>query len=174
MKKESSHRILGIDPGFGRTGFAILDRQPGERPHLIDCGIISTLAGLAFSERLVHIANDLDEIIARHSPTAACVEHIYFAKNAKTAMQVAHARGVVLERISRHGLALAELTPMQVKMAITGFGRADKQQVENMVISILGIDRVPQPDDAVDAIACALSFPLEHQLLLSTSLSSSS
>ncbi len=147
-------KIIGIDPGTATTGFAVIQKTQGELTAL-DYGVITTPAGLDLATRLTMIADDLDELLTQHKPELAVVEQIFFAKNQTTAFAVAQARGVVLLLLARHGVQIQELSPPEVKQAVTGYGKADKKQVQQMVKEIYQLDKIPQPDDAADALALA-------------------
>jgi crossover junction endodeoxyribonuclease RuvC len=150
-------RILGIDPGTGILGFGVIDVVSRGKAVLIDGGVIRTPAHQPDSDRLITIYDELHEIITELKPTVMSVEKLFFAQNVTTAMSVSQARGVVLLCGKQHGLELYEYTPLQIKQAITGYGKADKKQIQEMVRVILGLAEVPKPDDAADAIACALT-----------------
>lgn len=148
-------RILGIDPGTGILGFGIIDAEKGKLK-LVDGGIIRTKVKQPDSERLLTIYNELSEIIKTHKPQIMAVEKLFFAQNVTTAMSVSQARGVVLLCGEQAGLELYEYTPLQIKQALTGYGRADKKQMQEMVKTLLGLKAIPKPDDAADAIAAAI------------------
>lgn len=150
-------RILGIDPGTGILGFGVIDVDSRGKAVLVDGGVIRTPANQPDSERLITIYDELHEIIAELKPTVMSVEKLFFAQNVTTAMSVSQARGVVLLCGKQHGLELHEYTPQQIKQAITGYGKADKKQMQEMVRILLGLKEVPKPDDAADAIAAALT-----------------
>ncbi len=150
-------RILGIDPGTGILGFGVIDVDARGKATLVDGGVIRTPANQPDSERLITIYDELQEIISELKPTVMSVEKLFFNTNITTAMSVSQARGVVLLCGKQHGMELHEFTPLQIKMAITGYGKADKKQIQEMVRVILGLETVPKPDDAADAIACALT-----------------
>lgn len=149
-------RIIGIDPGTGIVGFGVIEVN-GQKKKLIDAGVIRTPAHQPPQERLDTIYKELKEIIAHNKPVVMVVEQLFFAQNVTTAMTVAQARGVILLLGEQAGLKLAELTPLQIKQAITGYGRATKQQVQEMVRIQLGLKEVPKPDDCADALAAALA-----------------
>lgn len=151
----SSTRILGIDPGTGRLGFGVIDVLQG-KPQLVDGGVITTPPHTEESERLLTIFDELTQIIAEHQPQIMAVEKLFFAQNVTTAINVAQARGVILLCGKRAGLELHEYTPLQIKMALTGYGRAQKPQIQEMVRVLLGLQELPKPDDAADALAVAL------------------
>lgn len=149
-------RVLGIDPGTARLGFGIIEVSDRNKPTLVDAGVITTPAHQPDSERMVTIFDELTAIIADTKPTIMVVEKLFFAQNVTTAFSVAQARGVVLLCGEQKGLALFEYTPLQIKMALTGYGRAEKKQMQEMVRVIIGLKEVPQPDDCADALAAAL------------------
>lgn len=149
-------RIIGIDPGTGILGFGVIDITNG-RPLLVDAGVIRTPVKEDDAVRLLTIYDELSDIIAQTKPQQMSVEKLFFARNVTTAMTVSQARGVVLLCAMQAQLTIAEYTPMQIKQAITGYGKADKKQMQEMVRLILGLKSVPRPDDAADAIAAALT-----------------
>ena len=149
-------RILGIDPGTGILGFGVIDIGPRGKMSLVEAGVIRTPVKQADSDRLVTIYDELHQIITETKPTVMGVEKLFFAQNVTTAMSVSQARGVVLLCGKQHDLELYEYTPMQIKMAVTGYGKADKKQVQEMVRVLLGLSEVPKPDDAADALAAAI------------------
>jgi crossover junction endodeoxyribonuclease RuvC len=146
--------ILGIDPGIGRMGYAIIKHNNGQSV-LSECGCITTPANTPEPQRLLEIKKDLDTIIKKNKPEVLCIESLYFAANSKTAMSVGQARGVAIVTAAEYGLNIIEITPLQVKMAITGYGKAEKSQVQKMLLTLLKIKKVPKPDDAADAAAIA-------------------
>lgn len=148
-------RILGIDPGIATVGFGVLDAARGQQS-LVACGVITTKAGLSLSCRLERIYRDLQELISTFSPQEMAVEELFFSNNITTGIPVAHGRGVVLLAGYQAGLHIAEYTPMQVKQAVVGYGKAEKRQVMDMVRRLLHLQAVPKPDDAADAVAIAL------------------
>lgn len=150
-------RILGIDPGTGILGFGIVDVDTNGKADLIDAGVIRTPVKQADSDRLFTIYAELNEIIKQVKPTIMAVERLFFSRNVATAMSVAQARGVVLLIGKQQKLELHEYTPQEIKMALTGYGRADKKQMQEMVRIILRLDKVPKPDDCADALAAALT-----------------
>lgn len=149
-------RILGIDPGTGILGFGVIDVQKG-KVQLVDGGVIRTPVKEDDAVRLLTIYEELTDIIAETKPHVMSVEKLFFSRNVTTAMTVAQARGVVLLCAQQVGIPIFEYTPMQIKQAITGYGKADKKQMQEMVRVILGLESVPKPDDAADAIAAALT-----------------
>lgn len=149
-------RILGIDPGTGILGFGVIDVQKGN-PQLVDAGVIRTPVHEDDAVRLQTIYEELTDIIVQTKPTSMSVEKLFFVRNVTTAMTVAQARGVVLLSGKLAGLELFEYTPLQIKQAITGYGRAEKKQIQEMVRVLLGLHQAPKPDDAADALAAALT-----------------
>ncbi|MBD3329787.1 crossover junction endodeoxyribonuclease RuvC [Candidatus Dojkabacteria bacterium] len=149
-------RILGIDPGLATTGWAIVDIN-GKDYDVVEFGVIETGKGLELGERLDEIFSDLKEIIEKFKPEKAAVETLLFCNNAKTAIAVGEARGVLLLCLEQSGLPVEEFSPLQVKNNITGFGKADKRQVQECVRLLCGLDVLPRPDDAADAVAVAIS-----------------
>ena len=149
------NRIIGIDPGTGILGFGVI--EVGTKPILVDAGVIRTPVKQQDSQRLMTIFDELKELITELKPNIMAVEKLFFAQNVTTAMSVSQARGVVLLLGMQHGLDLYEYTPLQIKQAMTGYGRADKKQIQEMVRLQLGLKTVPKPDDAADALACAIT-----------------
>lgn len=149
-------RILGIDPGTGILGFGVIDIDPKGKAMLVDAGVIRTPVKQADSDRLFTIYEELTEVINELKPDVMAVERLFFAQNVTTAMSVSQARGVVLLMGKQHKMELHEYTPLQIKQALTGYGRADKQQIQEMVRVILGLKEIPKPDDCADALAAAL------------------
>ncbi|MCS6842825.1 MAG: crossover junction endodeoxyribonuclease RuvC [Caldilineales bacterium] len=145
---------MGIDPGTATTGYGVVAQADGLR--LVDCGVISTPAGMPLPERLLAIHGRLAALLAQHRPQAVAVEELFFSKNVRTAISVSQARGVVLLTVAQAGIPIVEYKPGEVKQAVTGYGGADKSQMQEMVRLLLGLDAVPQPDDAADALAIAL------------------
>lgn len=148
-------RILGIDPGTGRLGFGIIE-QNQQALNLVDAGVITTHKSLSDAQRLKIIYDDLLEIIASLNPQFIAIEKLFFAQNVTTAMTVSQARGVVLLLAEQHSLGIYEYTPLQIKQALTGYGRADKKQMQSMVKILLGLNNTPKPDDCADALAAAI------------------
>ena len=148
-------RILGIDPGTGILGFGVIDVEKNS-VSLVDAGVIKTPVRQADSDRLETIFNELSEIITECKPTVMSVEKLFFAQNVTTAMSVSQARGVVLLLGKQHKMELHEYTPQQIKQALTGYGKAEKAQIQEMVRTILKLKSIPKPDDAADALAAAI------------------
>jgi crossover junction endodeoxyribonuclease RuvC len=149
-------RILGIDPGTGILGFGVID-STGQKAKLVEAGVVRTPAHQPEQERLLTIFDSLQEIIKATKPHSVSVEKLFFARNVTTAMAVSQARGVVLLAAQQHGLLIAEYTPLQIKMSLTGYGKADKKQVQEMVRLLLNLRDIPKPDDCADALAAALT-----------------
>ena len=149
-------RILGIDPGFGRMGYGVIEKKGSEWIHVAH-GLVETSAKDSFLERLLDIHTDLKKIIRRYKPDMAAVEELFFAKNVTTAMQVGHARGVILLTAHEAGLKIVEVKPQVVKQAMTGYGRAEKGQIQAMVQLMLQLKKGKMQDDAADALAIALT-----------------
>ena len=149
-------RIIGIDPGTGILGFGVIDVTKGKAT-LVDAGVIRTPVKEDDAIRLHTIYDELSEIIKSTKPAIMSVEKLFFSRNVTTAMTVSQARGVVLLCAKQADLDIYEYTPMQIKQAITGYGKADKKQIQEMVKVILGLDTIPKPDDAADALAAALT-----------------
>src|SRR5690606_7669714 len=148
-------RIIGIDPGTGILGFGVIDAKKG-KTKLVTAGVIKTPAHTPLPDRLEEIYSGLTEIIAETSPQMMAIEKLFFAQNVTTAMSVAHARGVAMLTGTQAGLTIEEYTPLQIKQTMVGYGRATKQQVQEMVRIQLGLKEVPKPDDCADALAAAI------------------
>ena len=157
-------RILGIDPGTGILGFGVIEIDAKNKAHLVDGGVIRTPAKEDDAVRLMTIYEELTDIITKTKPNIMSVEKLFFAQNVTTAMTVAQARGVVLLSGQQNGLELYEYTPLQIKQALTGYGRADKKQMQEMVRVILGLKEVPKPDDCADALAAAICHSMSSRL----------
>ena len=147
--------VLGVDPGTAITGYGLVREEEGGLT-LVDCGVITTPAGQPLPERLQTIYCGLADVARKYQPQQAAVEELFFSRNVRTALSVGHARGVALLALVDAGLAIHEYKPLEIKQAITGYGGADKQQVQEMVRLLLNLDHVPQPDDAADAVAVAV------------------
>ncbi len=148
-------RVLGIDPGTAITGYAVVD-ETGGRLSLVAIGVVDTPAKMSLPARLQQIYAGLRAVINEHAPETAAVEELFFSRNTRTAMSVGEARGVVLLALADAGLPIVEYTPMQIKQAVTGYGSADKRQVQEMVRLLLALPDIPRPDDAADAAAVAI------------------
>ena len=148
-------RILGIDPGFATIGFGLVDFRRGE-PQLLRYGTVTTPPELDFSQRLVMIFNDMTELLQTLRPDAVAIEELFWGHNVTTGIGVSHGRGVILLTVAQAGIPIYEYTPMQVKQAVVGYGKAEKRQVMDMTRRLLHLKAVPRPDDAADALALAL------------------
>jgi len=148
---------IGIDPGVAITGFGLVHQQPDGQIRALAHGVIETPRTQPLPQRLQSLQQQLQSLIATWRPQEAAVEEVFFATNAKTALSVGQARGVVLLTLCNAGLAIHEYTPLQVKQTISGYGQADKRQIQTMVKALLGLKDVPRPDDAADALAVALA-----------------
>jgi crossover junction endodeoxyribonuclease RuvC len=148
--------ILGVDPGVATTGYAFI-KETGNIQEVLDYGIISTSSKEEFPTRLKYIHQSLVKLIHKFKPDAIAVEQLFFCKNVKTALLVGQARGVILLTAILNRLPLYEFTPLQVKQAVCGYGKADKAQVQQMVKTLLSLKEIPKPDDAADALAIALT-----------------
>lgn len=147
--------ILGVDPGIAILGYGLV-KYEANRFTVIDYGAITTDAGINMSARLTIIYDRLIDIIERYNPDAFAIEELFFNKNIKTALTVGHARGVAVLAGSKSGVQVYEYTPLQVKQAVVGYGRADKNQMQQMVKVILNLGEIPKPDDVADALAVAI------------------
>lgn len=156
--------VLGIDPGVARTGWAILVKTTSLK--LLTYGCLETEKSLPQEKRLALIFEGLQKIIGQYRPEVVCLEKLFFNTNAKTVMAVGEARGVMKLCIVQAGLPLFEFTPLQIKTCITGYGRAEKIQIQKMVKTLLSLKEIPRPDDAADAVAAALTYCLYNQKLL--------
>jgi crossover junction endodeoxyribonuclease RuvC len=154
-RAEKNLKILGIDPGTATTGWAVVE-EVKKNPRLIACGCVNTSKFKSDADRLVEIGKDIISLIKKYKPDEAAIEALFFFNNQKTAITVAQARGVVLYELKKNKLPIENYTPLQVKQAITGYGRADKKQIQLMVKNILKLSCIPKPDDAADAVAIAI------------------
>ena len=158
-------RILGIDPGYGITGFALVEANRGNA-RLLHCGAITTSAGMDFSARLEIIYEDMRKLLEMAKPEAVAIEELFFGQNVTTGIGVAQSRGVILLAIRQAGLQVYPYKPMQVKQSVVGYGNATKHQVQDMTKRLLHLEKLPKPDDAADAIAIALCHARSHTSLL--------
>ena len=158
-------RILGIDPGYGITGFGLVDAQRGQF-QLLRCGAITTPAGMDFSARLEIIYEDMRKLLEMAKPDVVAIEELFFGQNVTTGIGVAQSRGVILLAIRQAGLPVFQYKPMQVKQAVVGYGNATKHQVMDMTKRLLKLEKLPKPDDAADAIAIALCHARSSTSLL--------
>jgi crossover junction endodeoxyribonuclease RuvC len=148
-------KIFGIDPGSERTGYGCVERV-GSRHHLVTCGALTAPSGATFPEKLKYIHAGLAALLSRHRPDCVAVENIFYSRNVRSALKLGHARGVALLAASEAGLDVFEYSPAEVKRAVVGYGRAEKPQVQQMMKLLLGLDAVPRPHDAADALAIAI------------------
>jgi crossover junction endodeoxyribonuclease RuvC len=148
-------RIIGIDPGFAITGYGIVD-YIGNKFKVVDYGHISTKAGEILDRRLLTLNQRLEELLIHYKPDRLAVEELFFNKNVKTVIHVGQGRGVVILTAAKNNIPVFEYTPLQVKQAVTGYGRADKSQVQHMVKILLNLEKIPKPDDVADALAVAI------------------
>lgn len=149
-----AQRILGLDPGYGRLGFGAVEVIKGE-VGCLGCGVITTPADKKHAARLLELAEDIEALIKKFKPDLIAIETLFFAKNVTTALKVAEVRGVILLLAEKAGLETVEVRPNEVKMALTGYGKADKKQMQTMITKVLSLPATPQPDDAADALAIA-------------------
>lgn len=156
-------KIIGIDPGTGILGFGVVEIHR-QKMTMITGGVIKTPAHTPLEERLEEIYDGLTEIIAETKPDVMSIEKLFFAQNVTTAMSVSHARGVAMLAGQKAKLGIAEYTPLQIKQTLTGYGKADKKQVQEMVRIQLGLKEIPKPDDAADALATAITHYLMSRL----------
>ena len=157
--------ILGIDPGYAIVGYGVIEYKNGNF-RVLDYGAITTPAHTSPESRLETIYNDIGTLIDRHHPDCMAIEELFFNSNQKTAILVAEARGVILLAAYKKGITIHEYTPLQVKQAVVGYGRAEKKQVQAMITTILGLSKVPRPDDTADALALAICEAHTGQSLL--------
>lgn len=161
---------LGIDPGTATTGFGLV-KQQGDRLFFVACGTINTTPKDTSQARLAIIYNEMKELIAKHRPNVVAIERLYFGENSKTAMAVGQARGIILLAAAEAKIKIAEFTPLEVKVALTGYGKAEKRQIQQMVRIMLKLPDIPKPDDAADALAVAIchlhSYKFKENALLS-------
>ena len=148
-------KIFGIDPGSERTGYGCIDTD-GSRHRLVACGALKAPAHTSFPDRLLVIHAGLSSLLAQHRPDCVAIENVFHARNVRSALKLGHARGVALLAASQAGVAVVEYAPAEIKRAVVGFGRAEKQQIGQMVKLLLGLEAVPSPHDAADALAVAV------------------
>ena len=156
--------IVGFDPGLATLGYGVIATDNRGRPQMVDYGIISTGKDENLAVRLCMLEEGLLQVINKFRPDEIAVEELFFAKNVKTGIAVAHARGVILLTANKYCGRLYEYTPLQIKQALTGYGRADKNQIQQMVKTFLGLKNIPRPDDAADALAVALCHAQTNKL----------
>jgi crossover junction endodeoxyribonuclease RuvC len=155
--------IMGIDPGFAITGYGIV-KYEGNKFSVINYGAITTEASMALPQRLLEINNRLEELISIYNPNVVAIEELFFNKNIKTALTVGHGRGVAVLSAAKAGLEVFEYTPLQVKQAVVGYGRAEKAQVQQMIKAILNLQAIPKPDDVADALAVAVCHAHSYKM----------
>ena len=157
--------ILGIDPGLATVGFGVVDCFKNKF-RAVEYGAVLTPAGASVPDRLSEIYDGISELCERFRPDTVSIEELFFNDNAKTAVNVCQARGVILLAVKKHGIPIYEYTPLQIKQAITGYGRADKKQIQYMVRTLLSLDSAPKPDDTADALAAAICHGYSADSLL--------
>lgn len=161
-------KILGIDPGIGRTGWGVIGGE-SSKLKVESYGCIETSMELPLQERLRELHEQISRIINDFSPNALAIEELFFQNNAKTALVVGQARGVVLLAAAQHGLSVGEYTPLEVKVAVTGYGKAQKNQVGQMVKTLLKLSSIPKPDDTADALAIAITHAFSYKVKMQNS-----
>jgi len=149
-------RVIGIDPGTAITGWGVVEESASSELTLVAYGVVTTPAKTPLSRRLKTIYSQLTAVIATHQPDSAAIEILFFSRNTTTALSVGHGRGVAMLALAQADLPIAEYKPLEIKQAITGYGGADKRQVQRMVKLLLNLDEIPKPDDAADALAIAV------------------
>jgi crossover junction endodeoxyribonuclease RuvC len=148
--------VFGVDPGIAITGYGVVSENEDGKLFLVDYGVVRTSHKLSTPERLIELHQKLTEKLFLHHPASGAVEKLFFQKNIRTAMSVGHARGVALLALGQAGIPIAEYTPLEIKQAVTGYGGAEKNQVQQMVRTLLVMEKIPRPDDAADALAVAI------------------
>jgi len=149
-------KVLGIDPGTATTGWGVIEKIKNSELRIQDCGCIETNKKLPQPERLSQIVKEIQKIIKAHKPDIAAIERLFFFKNLKTAMAVSESRGAILATVAASKIPVYEYTPLEIKQALIGYGRAEKRQIQRMVKILLNLKDVPKPDDLADALACAI------------------
>ena len=157
-------RILGIDPGTGIVGFGVIETN-GFKHKLVEAGVIRTPAHQSLDLRLITIYDSILQIIKSSKPDYSAIEKLFFAQNVTTAISVSHARGVIMLALAQNNIPIAEYTPLQIKQAITGYGKAEKKQIQEMVKAMLNLKEIPKPDDCADALATALTHSTKSNIL---------
>lgn len=155
--------IIGFDPGIGRTGWGVI-KVEGSKNIPLEYGCIETRADQELPIRLVVIKKEVERLINKHNPDIVGVEDLFFNTNAKTALIVGQARGVIIATVAERDITVLSMTPLQIKVAITGYGHAEKDQMGKMVKMLLGLNAIPKPDDTADALACALACSFSHKI----------
>lgn len=168
MTNKPNVTVVGIDPGLATTGYAFI--KEGEKPEVLDYGVISTSSKEEFPTRLKFIYQSLNKLIKKYKPDVLVAEQLFFCKNVKTALLVGQARGVILLTAILNKLPFYEFTPLQVKQSVCGYGRAQKSQIQSMVKILLKLKSVPKPDDAADALAIALTYLNSKKFLAKTGI----
>jgi crossover junction endodeoxyribonuclease RuvC len=158
-------RVIGFDPGLATTGYGIIAEEEDSTIRSIEFGVISTPAKLSEGERLTILYKKIKEIICKHVPDCGAVEKIYFQQNVTNALSVGQARGIILLAMAELNLPVGEYSPLEVKQAVTGYGRAEKSQIQRMVMTLLQLSNIPKPDDAADALSVAICHINSHRLL---------
>jgi crossover junction endodeoxyribonuclease RuvC len=148
--------VFGIDPGIASTGYGLIRQSSSDQLELVDYGLISTAAGQPLQVRLLDLYMELLDVLEKYQPDSAAVEQIFFQRNVKTALMVGQARGVALLSLAKIDIPMDEYTPSEIKLAVSGYGNADKVQMQTMVKALLRMDHLPKPDDAADALAVAI------------------
>lgn len=156
--------IVGFDPGLATLGYGVVRKEEKHKPEMVDYGVVLTPKEKNLPDRLVMIEKGVRQIIDKFKPDEIAIEELFFAKNVKTGIAVAHARGVTLLTAIKECGRIFEYTPLQIKQALTGYGRADKNQIQQMVKTLLGLKSIPKPDDAADALAVALCHAQTNKL----------
>lgn len=156
--------IVGFDPGIATLGYGVIKTEKRGKPEMVDYGIVSTPKDKNIAERLAMLEKGIKQIIDKFKPDEIAVEELFFAKNVKTGIAVAHARGVILLTAIKECGKIFEYTPLQIKQALTGYGRAEKNQIQQMVKTMLSLKSIPRPDDAADALAVALCHAQTNKL----------
>lgn len=155
---------IGIDPGTAITGYGLVLESSAGNLSVVDYGVITTSSKMEMANRLVLIYEELRRVVEKHQPDVAAVEKLFFQKNVRTAISVGQARGVAILALAQSGLAVSEYTPLEIKQAVTGYGGADKHQMQSMVKALLNLGELPQPDDAADALAVAICQLHSHKM----------
>lgn len=150
----ATRRVLGFDPGYGRLGFGVVDVRGSETTY-VACGVLTTLPQESAANRLLEIAQDVRTLFEKYLPEELAIESLFFGKNTTTALRVAEVRGILLFLAAERGMKITEVKPVEVKLALTGYGRATKAQMQAMIARVLSLKTIPQPDDAADALAIA-------------------
>lgn len=148
--------VIGIDPGTARTGFGLIRRLPDGNLQTLDFGVLTTSSKQPLAQRLLQLFRDLNELLSQHQPESGAIEKLFFQRNVSTAMSVGQARGVAMLALARHGLQVAEYSPQEVKLAVAGYGKAEKKQMQEMTKTLLNLPERPHPDDAADGLAVAI------------------